>query len=300
MDILTDIFSSAGLRKMLLTRHSFYKPWAMKFPCNKSIGFHILTQGELFVRSPQLKNPIHMKAGDVIMIKRGLDHELATGLHTKVTEQDQNTTAKVEGEKPLATVVCGLYQFQTEPIHPLFKEIPDFIIIRSEEILSHHPLYLAKQLLSSELDQEQLGAESITKSLLDIIFNYIFRDWINKSGAECSSWSNALKDIQISKALSAIHSDLKKDWSVDELAHVASLSRAAFASKFRKLTGDTPAKYISRVRIQKAMDMLRSSSDGLESIAEEIGYNDSFTLSKAFKRIMGISPKEYRQQLLHS
>ena len=46
------------------------------------------------------------------------------------------------------------------------------------------------------------------------------------------------------------------------------------------------------------MDLLRATDDGLEAIAEKVGYGDSFVLSKAFKRVVGVSPKEFRTQLL--
>jgi len=298
MDILTDILNSAGLEKMLLTRHSFYKAWAIKFPCEKSIGFHIVTQGQVYIRSPYLKKAIHLKRGDIIMIKRGFNHEIATDLNVKTKTNFNLTENKADGENSLATLVCGLYQFQTEPIHPLFAELPDYILIKEDEISSHSPLYVAEQLLSAELDNTELGKDSITKSLLDIIFHYILRDWISKRSHNNYSWTRALKDQHIQKAISSIHGNVKKDWTVDELADVSCLSRAAFALKFKKLTGDSPAHYLTTVRIQKVMDLLRATDDGLEAIAEKVGYGDSFVLSKAFKRVVGVSPKEFRTQLL--
>ena len=196
------------------------------------------------------------------------------------------------------TLVSGVYQFQTEPIHPLFAEIPNLIIIRAEQIPSHSPLFMAQQLLSAETGLSGPGSDSITKSLIDVLFHYIFRDWLEKRDTKNASWSQALKDQHLKKAIEALHSNPNKEWNLEELADVAGLSRAAFSLKFKKITGDTPAHYLARVRIQRAMDLLRSSDDGLEAIAERVGYGDSFVFSKAFKRILGVSPKEFRKQLI--
>jgi len=300
MDILTDIFNSAGLRQSLLHRRSFYSAWAMRFPCEKSMGFHVVFQGEAFVRSSRFKKPLHLRRGDLVMMKRGFDHEVATDLKTKVKPQNENPSLLSQtNEKgpPLTTLVSGLYQFQTEPIHPLFNEIPDYIVMRSEEMVLHSPLQIALQLLSAELEQAAPGSDAVTKSLVDVLFHYIFRNWLDQNAKAGCSWSQALKDEQLQKAISVMHSQPEKDWTVDDLAFVAGLSRAAFAQKFKKVTGDTPAHYLAKVRIQRAMDLLRATSQTLEKIAESVGYNDSFVFSKAFKRIQGISPREYKKNL---
>jgi AraC-like DNA-binding protein len=304
MDILTDVFNSSGLVKSLLARRSFYEPWATRFPCAKSIGFHVVTQGEMVIRSKHLKAPIHLKRGDIAFIQRGFDHEIATDLKAKVKATVSTAESGTEPElvearhrQPLATFVSGVYQFQTEPIHPLFAEFPKTIVLRSEQIPAHDPLNVALLLLSAELDQREPGTESITRSLLDILFNYIVRHWLNEQGSVKSSWALAIRDPQLSRALQAIHGEPSREWSVDELASVAGMSRAAFAQKFKKMTDETPARYLSRVRIQRAMDLLRRSDETIERVAEVVGYKDSFVFSKAFKRIQGQSPRDYRRAM---
>lgn len=302
MDILTDILNSSGLATSLLTKHSFYDSWAMKFPCNKSMGFHLVTQGTAYIRSPKLKELLVLQKGDLVMIKRGLDHEIATDAKAKLKELDSNTllsssSKSSKKEKPTLTLVSGLYQFRTEPIHPLFSEIPNYIVIRSEELAPHSPLFVAQQLLSMEMAHSNLGTDAITKNLVDILFHYIFRKWLENKPEKKTCWSMALKDEHLQKALSSMHEKPQHSWSLDELSAVAGISRAAFALKFKKITGDTPAHYLTRIRIQHSMDLLRISNDNLDKIAESVGYGDSFVFSKAFKRTLGISPKEYRKSL---
>jgi AraC-like DNA-binding protein len=305
MDVLTDILNSAGLRKSLLARHALHQPWAMHFPCDKSMGFHILTHGEAYVRAPQFESPLKLERGDIILMNRGFDHDVTT--HMNVDAPAGHAAGpfpgpEISGQNPLAVIVCGLYQFQTPPIHPLFAELPDMIIVRAGEIPSHSPLYIAQQLLSAELAQAGQGSESVVKALVDVMFHYILRNWMDRQSAENgardgvdrSRWSLAMKDVHLQKAIQAVHGDPSADWTLEGLASIAGLSRAAFAQRFKRVAGDTPAHYVARVRVQRAMDMLRGGDDSVERIAEVVGYGDPFVFSKAFKRIQGVSPREFR------
>lgn len=299
MDVLTDILHSAGLKSSLLTRHAFYSSWAVKLPCDKSMGFHLVSHGEIYIRAKQLKEPICLQRGDIILLNRGYDHEIATDLKVKarpLSEQQDSLITK-KGKTPLSVVVCGVYQFQTEPIHPLFKELPDIIVIRAHEIPAHSPLYIAQQLLSAELTQNQQGSDAVIKGLLDVAFNYILRDWLNRDSTKKECWSLALKDKHLQNAIKSIHAEPAKEWNLESLASISGLSRAAFAQKFKRMTGDSPAHYVTKVRVQRAMDLLRSTDLSFEIIAEKIGYGDPFIFSKAFKRIQGISPRDFRKSL---
>ncbi|MCD6023186.1 MAG: AraC family transcriptional regulator [Fibrobacteria bacterium] len=306
MDVLTDILNSAGLRKSLLVSHAFHSPWAMKLPCNQSMGFHIVTYGEAYIRAPRFDAPLRLERGDVVLIRRGFDHVVSTDRVTEAPTALRAGPFPVPEDTdvpPLAVVTCGLYQFQTEPIHPLFAELPEMIVIRSNEIPAHSPLNVAQQLLSAELAQGGEGSEAVVKALLDVMFHYILRNWleregVNREGAGEGRWSRALRDPHLHRAIEAMHAHPERDWNLEELAERAGLSRAAFAQRFKKLASDTPGHYLARLRIQRAMDLLRATDDNLDAIAERVGYGDPFVFSKAFKRIQGVSPREFKKQLL--
>jgi AraC-like DNA-binding protein len=301
MDVLTDILNSAGLRKSLLVRHAFYTPWAMRLPCNKSMGFHIVTHGTAYVRASQFEQPMRLERGDLVLINRGFDHVVATDVTTPAPTQTNAGPfpgPERAGQTPLAVVTCGLYQFQTDPIHPLFTEIPELIVIRAAEVPSHSPLYAAQQLLAAELAHEGQGSESVVKALVDVIFHYSLRNWLDREGEtkglDAKRWSRVFKDVHLNKAIQAVHAQPQSEWTLESLAQVSGLSRAAFAQRFKRVTGDTPAHYIARIRIQRAMDLLRATDDNLERIAERVGYGDPFVFSKAFKRMQGVSPRDFR------
>lgn len=305
MDILTDILNSAGLRKSLLVRRAIYRPWAMRFPCAKSMGFHILTHGKAYIRASRFAEPIELRRGDIVLLKRGFDHEIATDPTIRpiegAFEEPGLSNSQELSTSPLAVMVCGLYQFQTPPIHPLFAELPESIVIRAEEITTQSPLFAAQLLLAAEMSQDGQGTESIVKSLVDVMFHYILRDWLNRKaeqeGTDSTRWSQVFKDVHLCRAIQAIHAQPEFEWTLENLAHTAGLSRAAFAQRFKRVTGDTPAHYVARVRIQRAMDLFRATGNSMEQIAGQVGYSDPFVLSKVFKRFQGVSPREFKRSL---
>jgi AraC-like DNA-binding protein len=84
-------------------------------------------------------------------------------------------------------------------------------------------------------------------------------------------------------------------WTVAELADRVALSRSAFADKFTKLVGETPLRYLTRLRLDAATARPRSGNDKLSVIAAAAGYVSVPAFAKAFKRHMGATPGGYRR-----
>jgi AraC-like DNA-binding protein len=160
-------------------------------------------------------------------------------------------------------------------------------------------MYAAQRLLSAELSYAptEPGKSLLTDRLVDVMLYYILRQWMNSHQQAGASWINAYGNRELRNALLAIHADPAHPWQVEELAQKAGLSRAAFAERFKVLLGDTPLNYVTKVRIQKAMEHLVRSEETIEQISERVGYATGFALSKAFKRVTRVSPQQYRQQL---
>lgn len=81
---------------------------------------------------------------------------------------------------------------------------------------------------------------------------------------------------------------------VSGLASVVRLDRCSFSTRFRRLCGMSPARYIAVQRVESVRVLLSRADEKLESIAAQTGFCDGFHLSKVFKRITGLSPAEYR------
>ncbi len=304
MDILDDIFKQADLKRKILNQRSIYEPITLQFPCNRSIGFHIVTQGEAYLHIDNEKEPLLLKRGDIAVMARGFNHYLSS--EAKLKDKDFKSALSIDhfneiklpkkNATPKATLISGAYQLWNDPLHPFFKELPDVFLLRNEEIESFGQIQVALSLLSKEAAEPQMGSEMVIQSLLDIVFSFIVRKIVQLKSSKPKTWSHAVQNDAVKKAIELLHAQVGKDWTLEDLAKAVGLSRAGLAQKFKKHLGDTPLHYLTVLRMQKARALLSSSNDNIETIAEAVGYSDAFSFSKVFKRITGVPPRDFRVQ----
>jgi len=79
------------------------------------------------------------------------------------------------------------------------------------------------------------------------------------------------------------------------LASMVNMAANSFARLFKNNTGITPQKYIARLKIEKACEMLHHTQLSIEKIAEQCGFSDRYHFSKVFSKITGVSPGIYRK-----
>jgi transcriptional regulator GlxA family with amidase domain len=80
------------------------------------------------------------------------------------------------------------------------------------------------------------------------------------------------------------------------LAACAKLGERTFLRRFRQATGLKPIEYVQRLRIDKAREALEFSASAIGEIAWAVGYQDQGAFRKVFRRILGLSPGEYRRR----
>lgn len=84
--------------------------------------------------------------------------------------------------------------------------------------------------------------------------------------------------------------------SIKQLAQQSFLSERTFLRRFIKATTHKPSEYLQRLRMQKACDLLEATPDTFESIAIQVGYEDSSAFRKVFHKIVGLTPREFRNR----
>jgi len=92
-----------------------------------------------------------------------------------------------------------------------------------------------------------------------------------------------------------MHDKVEHPSTVESLAAACGMSRSAFAVRFRDLVGETPLEYLTSWRIQKATGLLQKGDKKLFEVAKSVGYDSDAAFSKAFKRMVGVAPRQYRR-----
>jgi AraC-like DNA-binding protein len=300
MDILADVLQQAGLKARILDYRYVAANMSLSFPCERSFGFHVVTKGCAHIYSEQQAHVITLNKGDIALMARGCHHVVSTTPQRSYRELMRSAVsleyfASMDASAPL-TLISGAYQIWNTPVHPLFFELPDWVVLRSDELHSFDGITQSIRMLADEVTRQEVGVERVTHALLDILFTQVLRDIMRAHQVQPQSWLKALQQPQIRSALNLMHSDYQREWTLDELAREVGLSRTGFAVKFKQTVGTTPLQYLLTIRIQKAIHLLSDTSDKLEAVSQEVGYKDAFSFSKAFKKLTGMSPKEFRTQ----
>ncbi|TGL64342.1 AraC family transcriptional regulator [Leptospira sarikeiensis] len=297
MDLLSEILTNAAWKADLLARTSVYKAWGLRFPCSKSGGFHIISQGSCFAR---LKGKlIQLEKGDILFVAKGLDHELVYSPKDKVMDitkfHEMSQKENKANRPPLTTFVSVRYEVPETPQHPFFMEIPEYILVRSSDILAHHPLNATQILISQELDSG-IGSDLILQRLTDILLYYVIRHWLEIHPSSSPGWRSAFKDEKILSALEVLHRRISYPWTLEKLSKSVGVSRASIANRFREVLGCTPMDYLAKLRMDKGKVLMADANSTLEEVARTVGYSSAFAFSKAYKRIHGLSPRNDEQE----
>jgi len=120
--------------------------------------------------------------------------------------------------------------------------------------------------------------------LTDVLFIYALRAWSASNEPARPGRLYGLRDPDIAAALAGMHGHPERPWSVEDLAELAKMSRAAFARRFTALVGEPPLAYLTRWRMELAARHLRESNDLVAHIAERVGYRSEYAFSRAFSR----------------
>jgi AraC family transcriptional activator FtrA len=96
--------------------------------------------------------------------------------------------------------------------------------------------------------------------------------------------------------LDKMHRRLGEPLRIAELARLAAMSERTFMRRFRAATGMTPADWITRMRVERARELLESTTLSIEGIATRAGLGTAMTLRHHFRRRVGVSPLEYRRR----
>ena len=107
-------------------------------------------------------------------------------------------------------------------------------------------------------------------------------------------------DRRIVRAILFVSRDLTHRASLTEAANAAGLQPNYFARRFRQTTGSSFGKWSGRARVAEAKRLLRCLDMPVISVALSVGYDDTTTFARLFRRHEGMCPRQYRRTLRKS
>jgi AraC-like DNA-binding protein len=278
------------------------EPWGLALPpMPNCVWFHFITSGRCTVDVDGERTTC--RAGDLVVIPHGTGHrawgtdDAPTPLvydlpHDEVSEQYAILRHGGGGDE--TNVVCGGIRFDHPSAQHLVQSLPALIHIEASRSPRTDWINATLDLMAEEVRHVRPGNDAVVSRLCDILVIQAIRTWIERDPAAQTGWLGALHDAQIGKAIAGIHARPEADWTVASLADEVAMSRSAFAARFTALVGEPAMRYVARWRMNVAADLLRRTDDNVATIAAKVGYDSEAAFSRAFKRIIGVSPKAAR------
>lgn len=151
------------------------------------------------------------------------------------------------------------------------------------------------QFMAAEAKELRPGGETVITRLADILVIQAIRSWIEQDPAAQTGWLGALQDKQIGRAITLVHRDPSRPWTLGSLPSEVAMSRSAFAARFTALVGELAMHYVARWRMQVALNWLKEDGATLGELASRLGYQSEAAFSRTFKRFMGVPPGAVRR-----
>ena len=298
MDPLSDVLSLLRVRNYHSATLSLGGDWAFTFPEREGIKFTAVVKGNCWLQVEGEQQPQRLQQGDCFLMTRGMPFSLYSDMSQPVMDSDGHFQTLAADELALhyggddIQLVGGRFDFSGVPTQLLLSSLPSLVHVHANDPQASL-LRWALERFTSELQQKRPGRSLMNEHLAHLMLVEVLRTHLATLDSTGIGWFYGLADRNLSVALSAIHADPAHRWSVQELAQLATMSRSAFALRFKQVVGAAPMEYLTHWRMLLASDRLKNSDDAVSTIAFSLGYESESAFSTAFKRVMSQSPRHY-------
>lgn len=264
------------------------------------VPYHVVLEGEALLE--HASGRLRIGAGDILLFPRGAAHTLRSVLtgaapiaRTRATRSFNGAVTEVtlpSGEAPI-DLLCG--NFELGPVgSTLLQGLPETLLIPTAGREDCVWLASLVGMLRAETATSASGSETVIREISTALFTLLLRVLIAR-GELPGSVIKLLADARLAPAVQAVLSDPAEPWTLERLAACCHLARATFARRFMAAGGLTPMAFVTAVRLQRAAQLLGSTSLSLDTVAERCGYQSPAAFARLFKLALGIGPGRYRR-----
>lgn len=320
-DPLSDVLRTVRLKAALLFIVDATSPWCVDIPHAREfadiilptarhvVSYHVVLKGSGLAGVPGIE-PVAFDTGDILVFPHA-DPYLMASAPDVPPELDRGQTMQFfrdlaagrlpfvipegGGELPKAEFICGFLGCDLSPFNPLFGSLPRLLHIRRPAGGRTDLLDQLIALAMAEVRASRAGGESIRLGLCELMFVELLRRHLETIPADDPGWLAGLRDDAVGRALSLIHAEPARDWTLDVLAREAGVSRSILAERFARRVGETPMRYLTLWRMQLAARLLMDGSAKVAHIGEQVGFRSEAAFSRSFKKATGLSPAQWRR-----
>jgi AraC-like DNA-binding protein len=284
---------------LFYSRCAFSAPWGLELPAMPGyLMFHAITRGSCWLDLGEGAR-VPLRAGDVVVVPHGDGHRLADDPATpcislwdtpRVEVSERYDLLTLDGGGERVDLICGAVRFEHSAAAHLMAVLPRVLRIESGPSAQGEWVQSTLRYMASEARQLRIGGEAVITRLSDVLVIQAIRTWLEESAELERGWIGALRDEKIGRALTLIHREPAREWSVVSLADEVYMSRSAFAARFTELVGQPAMAYVTWWRMQVARGLIVDDHLTAAEAADRVGYASEAAFSRAFKRTLGVPP----------
>jgi AraC-like DNA-binding protein len=318
-DVLSDVLSAVHLSGSAFFEVMAKSPWVAEAPPAADIAhevapeaqhvleYHVVTRGSCWITllGDHASEPVQLQEGDIAVLPHGDPHVVssAPGMRAEASldiphlEEGNGMPFLLRtGGDGLsdASLICGFFSCDARPFNPLLDTLPRFMRFGRDTNTSHHLLDYFIRCATTEMGDKRAGSRSVLNRLSELMFVEVIRLHMNELVDSNTGWLAGLRDPLVGRALTLLHTRPSHDWTLEELASEAATSRSVLVDRFAHLVGCPPMQYLTQWRMQTAARRLLEPGVTVAAVAHKVGYKSEAAFSRAFKKLVGLSPTEWR------
>ena len=297
VDPLSEILRLANAQSVLSGSLVAGGSWAVRFPGPDKVKFFGVVRGDCRLHAGGDAEPVRMGPGDAFLLAAPESFVLSGGaptvpLDSRHLPRGPDTTLRV-GQGEEAFLLGGHVTLEPATGDLLWSALPRRIVVRAGSPQAAAVQWILGQLVC-ERTEDRPGAAAASNHLAQLMFVQILRAHLEEGGSLPGGWLRALGDARIAPALRLMHGEPARAWTVNELARAVAMSRTTFSLRFHAAAGVPPLTYLLGWRMRLARHALREEKTSVAALARSLGYASESAFSNAFKRVVGMSPRRYR------
>lgn len=146
---------------------------------------------------------------------------------------------------------------------------------------------------------QMLSNKNITRSQENRLLGYLHLLLAELVEAAQITVTPGNQDSYVQHAVEWIAKNYANRLQVNQIANLMGLDRSYLYTLFKKQIGISPQMFLIKFRIEKACELMRNPQLSISNISRSVGYEDPLLFSKIFRRVKGISPREYRKWIVN-
>lgn len=301
-DGLSGVLREVSVRSIVYCLSDFAAPWGFSVERSPVAKFHVILDGAATLTVGEAA-PVPLVTGDLVLLPHGHGHSITDQLGSPVRQLDAILAdnpvdgagrLRYGGDGRATRLLCGGFELQPALPEDLAEFLPPVLTLDSSSGLARwlDPLFA---LLEEQVHASAPGAAAIFAKLADVFVTQALRSYLTAADGFARP---AARDPGIAQVVKMLRERPQARWSVHGMAQSAGMSKTSFTTRFRAVLGQPPMAYLTELRLRRAAGYLSTTTKSVREIAHLTGYDNEASFSKAFSRLFGRPPGQYRRERL--